>query len=155
VVENFADNMLRILSRRFSEDAMNLIFGSQGSGGLTDLVRTGLSFITGGAMGSPALSGIPAASTGASYIAEAWAAGVPGYQHGGDFPAGRPFIAGEHGYPELIVPQTAGTVIPAGQWGNTLSISVPVTIGPEHKRLAGIIQANVEREVRRTIKEYS
>jgi len=33
VVENFADNMLRILSRRFSEDAMNLIFGSQGSGG--------------------------------------------------------------------------------------------------------------------------
>jgi len=46
-------------------------------------------------------------------------------------------------------------VIPAGQWGNTLSINVPVTIGPEHKRLAGIIQANVEREVRRTIKEYS
>jgi hypothetical protein len=38
---------------------------------------------------------------------------VPGFATGGDFAAGRSFIAGENG-PELITPRAAGTVHPNG-----------------------------------------
>lgn len=45
----------------------------------------------------------------------ATAAGIPGFQSGGEVPAGQFALVGESG-PELFLPRTAGTVVPAGQF---------------------------------------
>jgi hypothetical protein len=153
IVDNFSKDMLRILSRRFAEGAMDIIFGGRGGGG-SGLLGSILGYagaflgIGGGVGGAQAVPGIAGGvPVNANYVPSP-------YAEGGDFPAYRPMLVGERG-PELIIPSSTGTVIPTGEFGNTLSITVPVSIGPEHKRLAGMIQENVEREVRRTIKGYA
>ncbi len=63
---------------------------------------------------------------------------------GGPLAAGQPAIVGERG-PEVFVPQTAGTVIPNGALGNSVTVNVnhPNTYGLDSDLQIGFSTAAV------------
>jgi hypothetical protein len=76
--------------------------------------------------------------------------GVPGRAEGGPISAGRPYVVGERG-PELILPKSAGTVIPNEQLGGRAGGgSMATTINIDARGA----QAGVGQEIRRALAEY-
>lgn len=56
------------------------------------------------------------------------ASSITGKAVGGPVSAGTPYIVGERG-PELMVPKTAGTIVPAGKFGGGVTINQVVNVG--------------------------
>ena len=54
--------------------------------------------------------------------------GLVGFANGGQPPVGVPSIVGERG-PELFVPKTAGTIVPAGKFGGGVTVNQVVNVG--------------------------
>ena len=54
--------------------------------------------------------------------------GILGFANGGQPPVGVPSIVGERG-PELFVPKTVGTIVPAGKFGGGVTINQVVNVG--------------------------
>ena len=65
--------------------------------------------------------------TSPSFISDAVKANLPGHANGGSYPANQPMIVGEHG-PEIVVPNSAGSVVPNNQLGGAGSTVINVTV---------------------------
>ena len=114
LVENgklsFSDLTMSILKDlakiELKAQAMKLLGGSSGGGGIFDMIGS----FFGGSSGG----------TGSSGFSE-----FNGYANGGDPPVGVPSMVGERG-PEIFVPKTAGTIIPnhaLGGMGSTTNVT--------------------------------
>jgi hypothetical protein len=165
----FLNSIARMMSDLIARDLMTQIVGGSKGGGFGGLLGMGLSFF--GA--SPALTGIPAASTGAPYIADAWSAGVYGWHtggpvrlHAGGFPLNADEVPAILQMDEYVIRRDAarriGTstldALNRGQSpGNTTSTSLsvgPIVINGEVSRALEVrLRHEFENTARRVLKE--
>ena len=104
-LKNIGDALMKAAQQMIAQylaiAAAKALAGLFGGGG-------GGSIVGGDAFGGAASSSIFSAGTGTAFGGMS----IPGFAEGGRPPVGRPSLVGEKG-PELFVPSTAGTIIPA------------------------------------------
>lgn len=131
---SMADSIVKQINRIAAEEIATRIFGGRGTaGGASGFGNFFASIFTGGGSGG-FLSGLFGGGSSGLAIDAVLAAGGGGilpFASGGRFRAGQPMLVGEEG-PELILPDTGGTVVPNGRFGggmtvvNQFTISAPV-----------------------------
>jgi lambda family phage tail tape measure protein len=143
---NVAGQTEQLFSKAFhgAEDAL-VQFVMTGKGGfrdladsiIADLLRMQIRSQLGSAIGSPSgggllglLGGLLGGGGGSQSAASYVSTFFPGRASGGPIEAGRPYIVGERG-PEIIVPRTAGAVIPNGHSpGGGAGITIVQNLNP-------------------------
>lgn len=73
------------------------------------------------------LNGAPKSSGGLDYWGDPIRNGYGFRANGGPVEAGSPYIVGERG-PELLIPRSAGTVVPNGQFGQSITMNGGVSV---------------------------
>ncbi len=132
--KSMADSIVKQINRIAAEEIATRIFGGRGGGGGGMGFGSFMSGIFGGTGGGGFLSGLFGGGSSGLAIDAVLAAGGGGilpFANGGRFRAGQAMLVGEQG-PELILPDTGGTVVPNGRFGggmtvvNQFTISAPV-----------------------------
>lgn len=133
--KSMADSIVKQINRIAAEEIATRIFGGRpGAGGNGMGFGSFMSQIFSGRGGGGFLGGLFGGGSSGLAIDAVLAAGGGGilpFASGGRFRAGQPMLVGEDG-PELILPDTGGTVVPNGRFGggmtvvNQFTISAPV-----------------------------
>lgn len=130
---SMADSIVKQINRIAAEEIATRIFGGRGTaGGASGFGNFFASIFTGGGGGLSGLFGGGSSGLAIDAVLAAGGGGILPFASGGRFRAGQPMLVGEDG-PELILPDTGGTVVPNGAFGgggmtvvNQFTISGPV-----------------------------
>lgn len=80
---------------------------------------------------------------------------IPGLARGGPMDAGRPYVVGEEG-PELVIPRSSGTVIPAGRTaellggGGSITVHVDARGAADPRAVGAAVRSGVRQGLRST-----
>lgn len=132
MANSIVQSITRIAAQRLAESILGT--RSSGGGGIGDFFA--------GLFGGGATAAAP--FMGGGGVAAAFAGG-------GSFGAGRPMLVGERG-PEIIVPSTAGTVVPNSAIGGNVNVVVnvpPVTDRRSADQMAASVGGAVQRAMKR------
>ena len=130
--DGFRQMLNRMVAEALSANIVRAMFGADTKGNVTG---------TGGLFGE---------------LLKAFGSSVGGFASGGSPPVGRPSLVGERG-PELFVPRTAGTIIPAAQTariGGGVVVNQVIhvtTTGPGDRRSMAQLQADIGIATQRAI----
>jgi hypothetical protein len=154
--DGFVDMINRMVAEALAADIAKALFGDLLKGGEGDgifgSILKNFKDVLGGANaggGTYGSGGGGLLQTLGSFASSFFGGGRAG---GGDVIGGRPYLVGEQG-PEMFVPRTAGTVLPAAQtaaMGRQVSVNAPITVavsGAVDRRTREQIAADVQRAV--------
>jgi len=154
-VSAFGKMINRMVAEYLAQMALMAAFGKDfGSGGpMGGLLGTALSFgasVFGGGATAAAGGGAGAIESGGFSVNPS---NFTLRAEGGPIEPSKPYIVGERG-PEIVVPKTAGTVIPNHQLGGT-NVSFAITIGDDNRHLISQLESKVTKTVHEVLRQAS